>query len=207
VLATAAALPPAERGPVLRWVGSVLDAGQLVREVQDCAARISSLVDAVKQYAYLDAAQVQDVDVHAALESVLAVLAHDLHGVRVVREYADPVPRIPAYPAELTHVWTNLVDNAADALAGNGTLVLRTAVEADSLRVEIEDDGPGIPPRIADRLFEPFVTTKATGAGVGLGLHVAWRIVEQRHHGRIEAGTVDGRTRFTVRLPLHQALV
>jgi signal transduction histidine kinase len=192
---------------VLRWVGSVLDAGQLVREVQDCAARISSLVDAVKQYAYLDAAQVQDVDVHAALESVLAVLAHDLHGVRVVREYADPVPRIPAYPAELTHVWTNLVDNAADALAGNGTLVLRTAVEADSLRVEIEDDGPGIPPRIADRLFEPFVTTKATGAGVGLGLHVAWRIVEQRHHGRIEAGTVDGRTRFTVRLPLHQALV
>jgi signal transduction histidine kinase len=206
VLATAAALPEGERDAVLRWLGSVLDAGQLVREVQDCAGRITALVDAVKQYAYLDSAQVQEVDVHAGLDSVLAVLAHRLHGVRVVREYAGSVPRVPAYPAELTHVWSNLVENAADALAGGGTLVLRTAVEADALRVEVEDDGPGFPARVAGRLFEPFVTTKGTGAGVGLGLHVAWRIVEQRHHGRIEAGRLDGRTRVTVRLPLRQSL-
>jgi signal transduction histidine kinase len=206
VLATAAALPPAERNAVLRWLGSVLDAGQLVREIQDCAWRISSIVDAVKQYAYLDSAQVQHVDVQAGLESVLVVLAHKLHRVRIVREYADPLPRIPAYPAELNHVWTNLVDNAADALAGSGTLVLRTAVEPDHLRVEVEDDGPGIPAAIAGRIFEPFVTTKGTGAGVGLGLHVAWRIVEQRHHGRIDVAAPHGRTRFTVRLPLRQAL-
>jgi signal transduction histidine kinase len=207
VQATAAALPPAERTAVLRWLGSILDAGQLVREIQGCAWRITSLVDAVKQYAYLDSAQVQDVDVHAGLESVLVVLGHKLRGVRIVREYADPLPRIPAYPAELNHVWTNLVDNAADALAGSGTLVLRTAVETDSLRVEVEDDGPGIPASIAGRLFEPFVSSKGTGAGVGLGLHVAWRIVEQRHHGRIEVADAGPHTRFAVRLPLHQALV
>jgi signal transduction histidine kinase len=117
------------------------------------------------------------------------------------------VPRIPAYAAELNHVWSNLVDNAADALAGAGTLVVRTAVEGDHLRVEVEDDGPGLGASVAGRVFEPFVTTKGVGAGVGLGLHVAWRIVEQRHHGRIDVAAADPGTRVTVRLPLRQSLV
>ncbi len=206
-LGTAAAtLPAPHRGAALRWLGAVLDAEQLIGEIEDCAARMSTLVDAVKQYTYLDSAQAQDVDVRAGLESVLAVLASRLHGVRVVREYAEPLPRVPAYAAELNHVWSNLVANAADALSGSGTLAVRTALAGDSLRVEIEDDGPGLPAEVADHVFEPFVSTKGTGAGVGLGLHVAWRIVEQRHHGRIEVGSGERGTRVAVHLPLRQHL-
>ncbi len=203
---TAATLPAAAREAALRWLGAVLDAEQLIGEIEDCAARMSTLVDAVKQYAYLDSAQAQDVDVRAGLESVLAVLASRLHGVRIVREYAEPLPRVPAYAAELNHVWSNLVANAADALAGSGTLAVRAALAGDSLRVEIEDDGPGLPAEVADHVFEPFVSTKGTGAGVGLGLHVAWRIVEQRHHGRIEVGSGERGTRVAVHLPLRQHL-
>ena len=204
---TAELLPKPERGAVLRWLGCVLQAGQVLVDVQDGAARISTLVEVVKQYAHLDSAQVQDTDVHAGIDSVLVVLAAELGGVRIVRDYTDASPRIPAYPAELNHVWTNLLDNAADALAGAGTVTIRTVLEERSLRVEIHDDGPGVPEEVIGHVFEPFLSTKGTGAGTGLGLHVAWRIVEQRHRGRIDLTSHSGGTCVTVRLPLHQVLV
>jgi signal transduction histidine kinase len=139
--------------------------------------------------------------VHEGLESTLTMLGNRLRGIRVEREYAIGLPRIQAYGSELNQVWTNLIDNAADVLAGAGRLTVRTAREGERVLVEIGDTGPGIPEEVRDRIFEPFFTTKAVGKGTGLGLDVCWRIVVQRHRGDLRVVSAPGDTRFQVLLP------
>jgi signal transduction histidine kinase len=124
----------------------------------------------------------------------------------VVKEYDPDLPLVPAYAAELNQVWTNLVDNALDAMGGTGTLTLRTALEGDYAVVEVADTGPGIPEEVRRRVFEPFFTTKPIGQGTGLGLDVAWRIVTNRHGGVIKVRSEPGDTRFVVRLPLSEVV-
>jgi len=120
----------------------------------------------------------------------------------VVKDFDRSLPPIPAYPAELNQVWTNLIDNAVSAMGGQGTLTVRTARDGDRVLVEIGDTGPGIPADLRERIFEPFFTTKPVGEGTGLGLDISWRIVVSRHHGDLRVESVPGDTRFQVRLPI-----
>ena len=189
---------------VLAWLAATLAARELLEEIEVSATAISGIVAATKSYAYLDQAPVQDVDVTATLENTLTILRHELKdGVEVVRDYAD-LPPIEAYGSELTQVWTNLIDNAIDAMDGTGTLELRAApdpADPDCVVVEVVDSGAGIPEPVRDRMFEPFFTTKPPGEGTGLGLHLVHDIVVNRHGGRIEVDSRPGRTAFRVRLP------
>jgi signal transduction histidine kinase len=199
--------PAGEQGGALdgalRWLGYTVETELLMNEIADSVTRISTLVDASKQYSQLDRAPYQVVDVHELLDSTLAMLAGKIgDGITVVRDYQPGLPRIPAYPSELNQVWTNLIDNAVAAMDGQGTLTVRTALERDKLLVEFGDTGPGIPDDIRDRIFEPFFTTKPVGLGTGLGLDISWRIVVNRHHGDLRAESVPGDTRLQVRLPL-----
>ena len=156
----------------------------------------------MKSYSQLDRASLQLIDVTEGIESTLVMLGHKLRGgVTVVRDYADDVPRIEANPGELNQVWTNLIDNAIDAMDGDGTLRISTRLSGDDVVVEIADTGPGMPPEVQARAFEPFFTTKDVGKGTGLGLDISRRIVVDRHHGEI---TIDARpdgTVLRVRLP------
>ncbi|MFI7505155.1 sensor histidine kinase, partial [Streptomyces sp. NPDC049687] len=178
----------------------------LMSEIEDSTTRISHLVDAAKQYSQLDRAPYQVADVHELLDSTLLMLSGKIGPqVKVVKEYDRSVPRIPAYPAELNQVWTNLIDNAVFAIKsadGEGTLTVRTAVVHDRLLVEFRDTGPGVPAEIRDRIFDPFFTTKPVGEGTGLGLDISWRIVVNKHHGDLKVESVPGDTRFQVLLPL-----
>jgi signal transduction histidine kinase len=189
---------------VLPWLAAHISAEELLAGVRTSAETISQVVTAVKAYSYLDQAPVQSVDVHAGLENTLVILRHKTRaGVRIVRDYDDALPAIEAYGSELNQVWTNLIDNAIDAMHGEGEIVIRTSTSAEEkIVVEIIDNGPGIPADIQARIFEPFFTTKGPGAGTGLGLHIAYNIVE-RHHGRIEVTSEAGRTAFRVTLPVH----
>jgi signal transduction histidine kinase len=195
-------LPQPAIGPALTWLAASLTSAGLIAEIVQATGRISALVDAVKRYSYLDQAPEQEVDVHEGLESTLTMLRHPLKGVEVVREYDRTLPRITAFGSELNQVWTNLIDNAADVLAGAGRLTVRTAREGERVLVEIGDDGPGIPPEMRDRVFEPFFTTKGVGEGTGLGLDIVRRIVVERHHGEVRVESRPGETRFQVRLPI-----
>jgi signal transduction histidine kinase len=185
-----------------RWLAYTLETEALMNEIEDATSRISTMVAAVKQYSYLDQAAHQDVDLHPGLDSTVVMLGHKLSGIDVQRDYDRTLPAVPAYAAELNQVWTNLIDNAADAMGGRGTLWLRTSRDGDYAVVEVSDDGPGIPPEFRDRVFDPFVTTKPAGQGSGLGLENARRIVERRHGGKLTFTTSPSGTTFTVRLPL-----
>lgn len=167
----------------LRWLAYTLETEALMDEIEDASNRISSMVAAVKQYSYLDQAAHQKVDLHPGLDSTLIMLGHKLAGVEVRREYDRSLPPVPAYASELNQVWTNLIDNAVDAMEGRGVLRLRTARDGDYAMVEVSDTGPGVSESVRDRLFEPFVTTKPAGQGSGLGLDNARRIIERRHRG------------------------
>jgi signal transduction histidine kinase len=189
--------------PALRWLAYTVETEALLAEIRESTHRISSLVDAAKQYSQLDRTPHQPTDLHAGLDATLVMLsAKTGPGIRVVKEYDRSLPPVPAYAAELNQVWTNLIDNALDAMAGEGTLTLRTAVDGDNAVVEVVDTGPGIPEPLRRRVFEPFFTTKPVGQGTGLGLDVAWRIVTTRHGGVLKVRSRPGETRFVVRLPL-----
>jgi signal transduction histidine kinase len=175
----------------------------LVDQVERSATRISELVAAVKSYSYMDQGALQDVDLHEGLESTLTMLGHKLkRGVTVMRDYDRSLPRILANGGELNQVWTNLIDNAIDAMEGKGELRLSTRRDGDDAVVEIADNGPGIPDEVLPRIFEPFFTTKGVGQGTGLGLDIAYRIVVTHHHGAIAVHSGPGNTRFEVRIPL-----
>ena len=189
-------------GDTLAWLNAAVNADALARQVEQSAGRISELVGAIKSYSYMDQAPRQEIDVHEGLDSTLTILGHKLKNITVTRKYDRSIPRFPAYGSELNQVWTNLIDNAADAMGGQGRLTVRTACEGDTALVEIGDDGPGIPADVLPRIFEPFFTTKAMGQGTGLGLDMSYRIVINRHHGDICVESVPGDTRFQVRLPL-----
>jgi len=187
---------------LLEWLGAGCQVMSLFETVLDATERISKIVQAIKSYAYLDRAPVVEVDIHEGLENTLTILKHKLkNGVTVRRVYAADLPRIEAYASELNQVWTNIIDNAIDAMNGKGEIRLRTFAEDDHVVVEITDDGPGIPPEIQPRIFEPFFTTKPPGQGTGLGLHISHDIVANRHHGQILVTSRPGETRFRVILP------
>jgi len=188
----------------LRWIGYSLETEQLMSDIEDAGNRIASLVTAAKQYSHLDRASHQWIDVHEGLKSTLVMLTHKLHGIEVVKEFDRSLPQIPAHPAELNQVWTNLIDNAAQAMNGEGTLTVRTARDGDRVLVEIADTGPGIPPELRQRVFEPFFTTKPVGEGTGLGLDNSYRIVVNGNGGNISVRSQPGNTRFQVRLPLNE---
>ncbi len=199
----ASLIDPVSLEGALRWLAYTVETENLLREITDATARISALVGAAKQYSQLDRAPYQRIDVHEGLDATLVMLARKLgDGIGVVKDYDRTLARVPAYPAELNQVWTNLVDNAVDAMAGTGTLTVRTALDGEYALVEIADTGPGVPAEIQRRIFEPFFTTKPVGAGTGLGLDVAWRVVVSRHHGDLRVDSEPGDTRFQVRLPL-----
>jgi signal transduction histidine kinase len=196
-------LGDAALGGGLEWLANSLTIAGLLEEIKDSTGRISDLVAAVRSYSQLDRASLQETDLREGIESTLVMLAHRLgDGVTVVREYADDVPRIEAMAGELNQVWTNLIDNAVDAMNGSGTLRVSTATDGlGRVVVEIADDGAGMPKEVQARAFEPFYTTKDVGKGTGLGLDISRRIVVERHNGEIEIDSRPGRTVLRVLLP------
>jgi signal transduction histidine kinase len=189
-------------GDVLGWMTGTLALQDLTQQVERSTGRIGELVNAVKSYSYEGRAPVQDVELHEGLESTLTMLSHKLKGVNLIRDYDRSLPRIPAYGTELNQVWTNLIDNAIDAVNGQGEIRIRTCRDDDHVLVEIHDNGPGIPEGVREHLFEPFFTTKGVGKGTGLGLIISYRIVADRHQGELEFESTAGQTRFVVRLPM-----
>ncbi|HXY14532.1 MAG TPA: ATP-binding protein [Terriglobales bacterium] len=192
------------RAALVRIAASV-EIASLLKEIESSTSRISDLVGAIKQYTYMDQSPVQNVDVVKSLETTLTILNHKLkRGVSVQREY-QPLPfLVDSFGSELNQVWTNLIDNAIDAMNGTGELRVRTFRDNGCVVVEIGDNGPGIPPEVRSHIFEPFFTTKGVGEGTGLGLDTVQRIV-RKHKGNIQVNSKPGDTRFQVRLPLSNA--
>jgi len=186
----------------LDWVASSFGAVNLLSEVKESTRRISELVAAVRSYSQLDRGSVQQIDLRDGIESTLVMLGHKLRGIDVRRDYAD-VPLVEAYAGELNQLWTNLVDNAVDAMDGAGTLTLVVRADGDdAVVVDVGDTGPGMPPEVAARAFEPFFTTKDVGRGTGLGLDIARRVVVERHSGTLTIHASPEGTVMRTRLPL-----
>jgi signal transduction histidine kinase len=186
----------------VRWLAYTVETELLLDEITDSVTRISTLVAAAKQYSHMDRAPFERADIHEGLKSTLAMMAGKLSGLTVVKELDRSLPPVPVYGGELNQVWTNLIDNAVQAMDGAGTLTIRTSRDGDHVRVEIGDTGPGIAPELRQRIFEPFFTTKPVGQGTGLGLDISYRIVVARHGGDLTVESEPGDTRFIVRLPL-----
>jgi signal transduction histidine kinase len=204
----AATVPEALLADGIHWVAYALETEQLMLEIEDSTDRISALVGAAKQYSQLDRAPHADIDVTDGLHSTLVMLGHKIKEsgrITVVKDFAESLPLVPAHPAELNQVWTNLIDNAVQAMASDGgTLTIRTALEDGHVLVEIGDTGPGVPPELQQKIFEPFFTTKPVGEGTGLGLDICYRVITQRHGGDLRVISRPGDTRFQVRLPLSE---
>jgi len=197
---------PAQFSAAMDWLNCSSTIYGLVEEIGQGAGRISEIVKALKAYTYLDQAPIQTVNLHDGLDNTLIILRGKLaSGVTVHRDYAADLPQIEAYGSELNQVWTNLIDNAIDAMNGQGQITLRTRHDGQWAIVEIEDNGPGIPPEILPNIFDPFFTTKPPGQGTGLGLNISHNIVVQKHKGRIDVYSQPGKTHFEVRLPLYRA--
>ena len=194
-------------GAALRWVAATLTAGRLAAELQESTERMSALVGAVKSYAYMDRGGLVEVDLHEGLETTLTVLGYKLKHTTIAleRDYDRALPKLTVHGPELNQVWTNLLDNAIDALGEQGTITITTRADGDCAVIEISDDGPGVPEDAAGRIFDPFFTTKDVGYGTGLGLATARRIVVDRHNGSLTLDSNPGRTTFRVRLPFKQA--
>lgn len=191
--------------PGLEWVAATVLSTALLGEVRESTRRISELVSAVRSYSQMDRGSRQSVQVVEGIESTLVMLGHKIADeVTVVRHYGDDVPAVDAFPGELNQVWTNLVDNALDAIGGRGTLRISTRLDGDQVVVEIGDSGPGMAPEVAARAFEAFFTTKDIGQGTGLGLDIARRIVVERHRGQILIHPEAGNNVMEVRLPVTQ---
>jgi signal transduction histidine kinase len=186
----------------LRWLALSFDVMSMITSGLRGAKRISELVQSMKSYSHLDRGAQQIIDVHEGLEDTLRLFSYKLkHGIEIRRSYDRSLPKLLAYGSELNQVWTNLIDNAIDAMAGEGIIELVTSRNGNYIQVQVTDSGPGIPPKIQSRIFEPFFTTKPVGKGSGLGLDLVRRIVENRHHGTLAFESKPGKTSFTVCLP------
>ncbi len=187
----------------IQWLAHSVSISSLLHEVGQSSMRISEIVGALKSYSFLGQAPIQRIDIHEGIDNTLIILRGKLErGVTVRREYGNDVPPITAFGSELNQVWTNLLDNAIDAMDGHGMITVRTKRNGDHIAVEIEDDGPGIPAEIQACIFDPFFTTKAPGKGSGLGLATCFSIVSKKHHGEMVLTSRPGMTRFTVKLPI-----
>lgn len=185
----------------VRWLAYALETEELMAEIEDATTRVSTLVDAAKQYSQLDRAPFVRTDVHELIDATLVMLQKKLGGIQVVKHYDRSIAAVPMYAAEMNQVWTNLIVNAVQAMQGSGTLTISTRRVEDWCEVEVADTGPGIPDDVRGRIFEPFFTTKPVGEGTGLGLDISWRIVVKKHHGDLRVESEPGDTRFTVRIP------
>ena len=191
----------------IHWVTYALETEQLMIEIEDSTERISHLVGAAKQYSQLDRAAHQEIDVQDGLISTLTMLNYKIKEsgkITLDKDFAADLPMIPAHPAELNQVWTNLIDNAIQAMPEGGTLTVRTRRDDDHVVVDIGDTGVGIPENLHSKIFEPFFTTKPVGQGTGLGLDICYRVVTQRHGGDLRVVSRPGDTRFVVRLPVNE---
>jgi signal transduction histidine kinase len=189
--------------PALRWIAYTIETELLLGEITDSVTRISSLVEAAKDYSRMDRSPFERVDIHRGLKSTLVILGSKLDGIRVTKDFDRSLPLVPAYAAELNQVWTNLIDNALQAMGGHGNLTIRTERDGrDRVITTIGDDGPGIPADLQKRIFEPFFTTKPVGQGTGLGLDICYRIIVGHHGGDLRVESTPGDTRFIVCLPL-----
>jgi signal transduction histidine kinase len=196
-----ATVPAADLEDAIHWLAANLTARDLLKSITHSTERISALVRAVKSYSFMDRAPWQEIDVHEGIENTLVILGHKLKNVTVTRDFDRTLPRLSAYGGELNQVWTNLIDNAVDAVGETGRIEIRTRRDGEFFLVEIADNGSGIPPEAQPLIFTvPFFTTKG-GSGTGLGLVISHRIVVERHHGKIDFGTGPNGTQFNVRLP------
>jgi signal transduction histidine kinase len=193
------------RAALVRIAASV-EVATLLNEIESGTSRISDLVRAIKEYTYMDQTPLQNVDIVKSLETTLTILNHKLkHGVVVERDYQKIPLLVNSFGSELNQVWTNIIDNANDAMGGEGRLQIRTYREDNCVVVEITDNGPGISPEVQPHIFEPFFTTKGVGEGTGLGLDTVQRIVK-KHRGSIQVSSKPGDTRFQVWLPLAEGV-
>ena len=196
--------PDSARAALVRIAAS-LEMADLLDQIESSTSRISDLVRAIKEYTFMDQSPVQNVDIVKSLENTLTILNYKLkHGVTVERDYRKIPLLVNSFGSDLNQVWTNIIDNAIDAMNGKGELRVRTYREDDCVVVEIRDNGPGISPEVESRIFEPFFTTKKVGEGTGLGLDTVQRIVK-KHQGNIQVNSKPGDTRFQVWLPLANA--
>lgn len=204
----------ADDGDALRravpWLQSIAAVELRIREITEAGRRIGALLDGAKTYSQLDRGPYQCIDVHEMLRNTMLMFGDRIAmagkgaSITLTKDLDRSVPEICCYPADLNQVWTTIIDNAIDAMGGSGTLTVRTRAEGeDRIRVEICDDGPGIPAEIIGRVFDPFFTTKPVGSGSGLGLDLAWDIVVNQHRGHIEVQSTPGDTRVTVCMPRH----
>jgi signal transduction histidine kinase len=198
---------PPEMAVVIHWLNASFTTYNLFAELKQGAERISGIVHALKTYSYLDQAPVQAVDINQGLNDTLLILNHKLkRDVSVRREFTEDLPQIEGYGSELNQVWTNIIDNAADALRdksdGQKLITIRTWAENDGVVVEIEDNGAGIPEHVKPKIFEPFYTTKPVGVGTGLGLDISYNIIVNKHRGEIRAESEPGKTVFHIWLPV-----
>ena len=190
------------------WLKYTIDTELRMNEIAEASKRISALLAGAKQYSQMDRGAYQSADVHELLRSTIMMFGDKIgkgkgRPVKLVKDMDKTLPELQCYPGDLNQVWTNIIDNAIQAMDGHGTLTIRTARENEQMiRVEICDDGPGIPEDIIDRIFTPFFTTKPFGEGTGLGLDLAWRIVVEKHGGNMSVQSKPGDTRFIVVLPL-----
>jgi signal transduction histidine kinase len=188
---------------ILVWLEATIAGAKLLHEITLSSTRVSELIAAMKDYSYMDQAPLQEVNLHEGIENTLTILHHKLkQGVEVIREYGK-IPHICVYGRQLNQVWTNLIDNAIDAIQGKGHIWIRTSVEGEYILVEIADDGVGIQPKIQSRIFDQFFTTKEAGKGTGLGLDIVRRIIVGQHKGDVRFTSQPGDTRFQIRLPIH----
>jgi signal transduction histidine kinase len=191
---------------VLPWLACGCSTYAMLEELGKGARQMSDIVNAMKNYSYLDQARIQEVDISKGIEDTLMILKHKLKGgVTVKREFAPDLPKVETYASELNQVWTNIIDNAIDAMDGEGTITIKTYAQGDNVVVEISDTGPGIPADVLPQIFQPFFTTKPQGKGTGLGLHIAYNIVADKHRGKISATSESGKTTFQIVLPVELA--
>jgi signal transduction histidine kinase len=189
-------------GLAVAWLRARSHVRRGVSHITSSVERMAELTSALRGYSYLDQAPQQDVDVRRGLDDTLTILAHKMpDGVTVVRDYAPQLPTIHAYGGQLNQVWTNLIDNAVDAVGDRGTIIVRAEPDGDGVRVQVADDGPGIAEELRGQVFDPFVTTKPPGQGTGLGLSISHQLVTEAHGGRMTVHSELGRTVFDVRLP------
>jgi signal transduction histidine kinase len=191
---------------VIEWLNATYDVYSLLNEISQGSSQISGIVKSLKSYVYLDQAQIQSVDINEGLDNTLTILNNKLkYGLSVKREYAKDLPEVMGYGSELNQVWTNLIDNAADALTDqeDARIIIRTREDNSRVFVEIEDNGPGIPEDIQSRIFDAFFTTKELGKGTGLGLNISYNIVVQKHRGDMRVTSKPGKTCFEVLLPIN----
>jgi signal transduction histidine kinase len=191
-------------GAALRWVAASLTARGLAADLLDSASRMGDLVKAIKAYAYMDRGELVQVDVHEGLKTTLVMLGHKLKhtSIEVVKDFDRTLPQLTVRGSELNQVWTNLIDNAIDALGQTGTLTISTQLDGPCVRVDVADDGPGIAPEARPHVLDPFFTTKPVGQGTGLGLDTVRQIVEEHHAGTLGFDTGAGGTTFHVWLPI-----